>query len=97
MYDAEERQKLGILTALCFSQRLTGLPPDSMFTALLNDSLVAKGTSLQFVTQVFRTYLAETNMEDLVSLLKRGKVEQRLVEFFPSQKQNPTAFEEHFT
>eukprot|EP00475_Leptophrys_vorax_P037727 TRINITY_DN6543_c0_g1_i2.p1 TRINITY_DN6543_c0_g1~~TRINITY_DN6543_c0_g1_i2.p1 ORF type:complete len:434 (+),score=84.41 TRINITY_DN6543_c0_g1_i2:437-1738(+) len=97
MYEPEERKRLALLTALCFSQRFTGLAPDVIFTALLNDALVSKGTSLVFITEFFRVYIAETNMDDLVGLLKRGKVDQRLVEFLPSQKQTPEAFSQHFS
>lgn len=92
----EDRRKLAMLIALCFSSRLTGLAPDFLFTSLLNDSLVSKGSSLSFLTDFFRFYLAETSMEELVGLLKRGKVEQRLVDFFPSGKRSPDAFAQHF-
>lgn len=97
LYSEEDRHKLALLTALCFSQRFTGLSPDFVFTALLNDTLVAKGTSLGFITDFFKVFLAETSMDDLVGLLKRGKVDTRLMDFFPVQKQTPEAFSQHFT
>ncbi|GJP77349.1 hypothetical protein CLOP_g7758, partial [Closterium sp. NIES-67] len=97
MYEPEERKRLAVLTALCFSQRFTGLAPDVIFIALLNDALVTKGTSLGFITDFFRVYMAETNMDDLVGLLKKGKVDQRLIEFLPSQKRTPEAFAQHFS
>ncbi|CAI5947361.1 unnamed protein product [Closterium sp. NIES-64] len=97
MYEPEERKRLAVLTALCFSQRFTGLAPDVIFIALLNDTLVTKGTSLGFITDFFRVYLVETNMDDLVGLLKKGKVDQRLIEFMPSQKRTPDAFSQHFS
>lgn len=97
LYSPEERKQVAILTALCFSQRFTGLAPDFVFSALLNDSLVAKGTSLGFVTDFISIFLAETSLDDLVGLLKRGKVDERLLEFFPMQKQTPEAFADHFS
>ncbi|CAI5515385.1 unnamed protein product [Closterium sp. Naga37s-1] len=97
MYEPEERKRLAVLTALCFSQRFTGLAPDVIFIALLNDTLVTKGTSLGFITDFFHVYLVETNMDDLVGLLKKGKVDQRLIEFMPSQKRTPDAFSQHFS
>ncbi|CAI7831110.1 unnamed protein product [Closterium sp. NIES-54] len=97
MYEPEERKRLAVLTALCFSQRFTGLAPDVIFIALLNDTLVTKGTSLGFITDFFHVYLVETNMDDLVGLLKKGKVDQRLIEFLPSQKRTPDAFSQHFS
>lgn len=68
-----------------------------MFSALLNDALVNKGTSLSFLTDFSHVYLEETSLEDLVGLMKRGKVEQKLIEFFPSTKRTPDAFSQHFT
>ena len=87
---------MAIFVAQCFSQRFTGLAPDFVFTALLNDALVSKGTSLGFVTKFFTVFLAETNFDDLVALLKRGKVDERLLDLFPPQKQTPEQFAEHF-
>jgi hypothetical protein len=36
-----------------FSQKV-GVLPEKMFTALLNDRLVAKGTVLEFITNLFK-------------------------------------------
>eukprot|EP00897_Mesotaenium_endlicherianum_P009042 jgi/Mesen1/8166/ME000438S07269 len=96
LYSVEDRNKMAVLAALCFSQRFTGLSPEFVFTALLNDALVAKGTSLGFVTEFLKVYLAETNLDDVVGLLKRGKVDERLLDFFPIAKQTNDAFAEHF-
>ncbi|EFJ31357.1 hypothetical protein SELMODRAFT_145222 [Selaginella moellendorffii] len=96
LFDADDRKKLAIFTTLALSQKLSGLPPETVFAALLNDSLVAKGTVLGFCTETFKEFLLENSLDDLISLLKRAKMEDRLVELFPMQKRTPEAFAEHF-
>jgi hypothetical protein len=75
---------------------LSGLPPETIFAALLSDSLVAKGTVLSFVTDTFKEYLVDNSLDDLIALLKRAKMEDRLLDFFPMQKRSIEAFGEHF-
>jgi hypothetical protein len=96
LYGPEDRKKLAIFTALTFSQKLSGLPPETIFSALLSDSLVAKGLVLGFVTDAFKQYLVENSLDDLVVLLKRAKMEDRLLDFFPIQKRTIEGFGEHF-
>ena len=96
LYGQDDRLKLAIFTALTFSQKLSGLPPETIFAALLKDSLVAKGTVLGFITDCFKEYLVENSFDDLVGLLKRAKIEDRLLEFFPMQKRSIDAFADHF-
>lgn len=87
---------MAIFTALTFSQKLSGLPPETIFSALLSDTLIAKGTVLFFVTDAFKEYLVENSLDDLVSLLKRAKMDDRLLDLFPAQKRSIEAFAEHF-
>lgn len=96
LYGIEDRKKLAVFTALTFSQKLSGLPPETIFQALLDDSLVAKGTVLSFITDSFKEYLVENSLDDLVALLKRAKMEDRLLDFFPMQKRTVECFAEHF-
>ncbi|KAK9141134.1 hypothetical protein Scep_010815 [Stephania cephalantha] len=97
LFEENERKKLAIFTALAFSQKLSGLPPETVFQPLLKDNLVAKGLVLTFITDFFREYLIGNNIDDLVSLLKRGKVENNLLDFFPSARRSAEGFSEHFT
>jgi hypothetical protein len=96
LFGAEDRKKLAIFTALTFSQKLSGLPPETIFSALMSDSLIAKGIVLHFVTDTFKVYLVENSLDDLVSLLKRAKMDDRLLDLFPMQKRSIEAFAEHF-
>ena len=96
-FEENERKKLAIFTALAFSQKLSGLPPETVFQPLLKDNLVAKGLVLSFITDFFKEYLMDNSLDDLISILKRGKVEDNLLEFFPSAKRSAEGFSEHFT
>lgn len=96
LFGPEDRKKLAIFTALTFSQKLSGLPPETIFSALMSDSLIAKGIVLHFVTDTFKVYLVENSLDDLVSLLKRAKMDDRLLDLFPMQKRSIEAFAEHF-
>ncbi|KAF8015386.1 hypothetical protein BT93_H1020 [Corymbia citriodora subsp. variegata] len=95
--EEDERKKLAIFTALAFSQKLSGLPPETVFEPLLKDNLVAKGLVLSFVTDFFKEYLVDNSLDDLIAILKRGKVEDDLLKFFPSAKRSAEGFSEHFT
>ncbi|XP_020081015.1 basic leucine zipper and W2 domain-containing protein 2-like isoform X1 [Ananas comosus] len=97
LFEENERKKLSIFTALTFSQKLSGLPPETVFQPLLKDSLVAKGLVLSFVTYFFKEYLKDNTFDDLISLLKRGKMEDNLLEFFPAVKRSSETFSEHFS
>ncbi|XP_008800962.1 basic leucine zipper and W2 domain-containing protein 2 [Phoenix dactylifera] len=97
LFEENERKKLAIFTALTFSQKLSGLPPESVVQPLLKDNLVAKGLVLSFITDFFKVYLIENNLDDLILLLKRAKVEDNLLDFFPTAKRSTEGFSEHFT
>ncbi|CAL1362281.1 unnamed protein product [Linum trigynum] len=95
--EEDERKKLAIFSALAFSQKLSGLPPETVLQPLLKDNLVAKGIVLAFITDFFKEYLLDNSLDDLISILKRAKMEDSLLEFFPSSKRTAEAFSEHFT
>ncbi|KAG1330821.1 basic leucine zipper and W2 domain-containing protein 2 [Cocos nucifera] len=97
LFEENERQKLAIFTALTFSQKLSGLPPETVFQPLFKDNLVAKGLVLSFITDFFKEYLIENSLDDLILLLKRGKMEDNLLDFFPTAKRSAEGFSEHFT
>ncbi|XP_010528650.1 PREDICTED: basic leucine zipper and W2 domain-containing protein 2-like [Tarenaya hassleriana] len=97
LFEEDERKKLAIFTALAFSQRLSGLPPETVFQPLLKDNLIAKGLVLSFITDFFKEYLVENSLDDLISILKRGKMEDNLMDFLPPTKRSAESFAEHFT
>ncbi|KDO54042.1 hypothetical protein CISIN_1g01470512mg, partial [Citrus sinensis] len=97
LFEENERKKLAIFTALAFSQKLSGLPPETVFQPLLKDNLVGKGLVLSFITDFFKEYLVDNSLDDLIAILKRGKMEDNLLDFFPSSKRSAEGFSEHFT
>ena len=73
-----------------------GVLPERVLLPLLNDRMVAKGTILAFVTDFFVDFLATESVDDLVALLKKGKMDDRLSEFFPPSQRTPDLLNAHF-
>lgn len=65
---------------------------------MFNDRLVAKGTMLQVITDIFKYYIKFMNgsVDELVLLLGKAKVSDRLLEYFPPGQQTEEAFKAHF-
>ncbi|GAY62293.1 hypothetical protein CUMW_216660 [Citrus unshiu] len=70
---------------------------ETVFQPLLKDNLVGKGLVLSFITDFFKEYLVDNSLDDLIAILKRGKMEDNLLDFFPSSKRSAEGFSEHFT
>ncbi|KAL1122921.1 hypothetical protein AAG570_003246, partial [Ranatra chinensis] len=83
-----ERLKLARMTALWISN---GSVPPSVLQVLTNEHLVKDGLALDFLVEVFVTWKQEKGLTSLTSALKKGGLEGRLMEFFPSNKRT----EEH--
>ena len=73
-----------------------GVLPDRVLMSLMNDRMIAKGTILDFITAFFKDYLATDSMDDLVQLLRKARLDDRLLDFFPPQRRNLTDFDAHF-
>ncbi|XP_024012416.1 basic leucine zipper and W2 domain-containing protein 1-A [Eutrema salsugineum] len=97
LFEESERKNLAIFTAFAFSQKLSGLPAETVFQPLLEDNLVAKGIVLTFVTDFLNEYLVENSLDDLIAILRRGKMEDKLLDFLPPTKRTTESFAEHFT
>ena len=72
-----------------------GVLPDRVLMSLMNDRMIAKGTILDFITAFFKDYLATDSMDDLVQLLRKARLDDRLLDFFPPQRRNLTDFDAH--
>lgn len=94
-YDDEGRRKIAIALARCFSMKV-GILPDSILPKMLLDRLVLRGAVLQFVTEFFKDFLATDSVEHLLEVLRKAKLDNRLLEFFPQQKRTWADFESHF-
>lgn len=94
-YDDAGREKLAIATARCLAGKL-GAQPDRVLLALMNDRMVAKGTILQWATAFFQDFLATEPMDELVVVLRKARIDARLLELFPPQKRTVEDFDAHF-
>lgn len=72
------------------------MQPDRVLLAVMDDRMIAKGLVLHWVTAFFQDYLATESLDDLVSLLRKTRLDTRLVDFFPPHKRTLADFDEHF-
>lgn len=84
-----ERIKLARMTALWISN---GSVPPTVLLVLINEHLVKDSLALDFLMEVFVTWKQEKGLASLMTALKRGGIESRLMEFVPLNKRT----EEHF-
>lgn len=97
-YLPEDREKIACSTSRILVGKL-GVLPDSVFLAMQIDSMVAKGSILDFLTAMFKDYLSDTSLEDLMLLLRKAKMDDHecLLMLFPSQKRSNEDFAAHFS
>lgn len=94
-YDDEGRHKIAITLARCFSMKV-GILPESILPKMLIDRLVLRGAVLQFVTEFIKEYLTTDSVEHLMDVLRKARLDNNLLEFFPQQKRTWPDFESHF-
>mmetsp|Transcript_28976 Transcript_28976/g.81615 ORF Transcript_28976/g.81615 Transcript_28976/m.81615 type:complete len:421 (-) Transcript_28976:224-1486(-) len=94
-FDSADKKKVAMTCAMVFSNKL-GVLPEEIFESLENDRMIAKGTVAEFLTEFLREYLAKCSMAELVLLLKKAKMDKRLIDFFPAEKRTPEQFNQHF-
>ncbi|KIP11626.1 hypothetical protein PHLGIDRAFT_17953 [Phlebiopsis gigantea 11061_1 CR5-6] len=87
-----QREKFAIATALMIAQ---GLAQSNCLLILTKDHLVKNDLAVNVITQIFRAYLAEQSMDHLAAALRKGGVRD-LLAFFPPNKRNDKALDEHF-
>ncbi|KAG2495158.1 hypothetical protein HYH03_006766 [Edaphochlamys debaryana] len=90
-FDEVGRKKLGIALALTFSWKI-GVVPGNIFAALANDRLVAKGTVMEVMIVFFQEFLVKDSLEDLVSILSKAGIANRLMDFAPPTKRTSVDF-----
>ncbi|KAL8594680.1 hypothetical protein ACOMHN_052413 [Nucella lapillus] len=84
-FEAEERQKLAIVTGQILAN---GLASPRVLRALFEDHLVKEGLSLDCATQIFKVWLKEKDVREVFSALKKVQIDSRLQELFPVNKRN---------
>ena len=95
-YSEQERRNVAIGMSRCFALKV-GTLPDRVLPNALEDRLVARGTIATFITDLFVDFLSTEPVESLVELLRKAKVQDRLLDFFPQQKRTWEEFNSHFT
>jgi ABC-type siderophore export system fused ATPase/permease subunit len=85
-----ERVKLARMTALWIA---SGAVPPTVLAVLNNEHLSKDGVALEFLLELFVTLKQERGIPALITALKKGQLESRLIEFLPLNKRT----EENFT
>jgi len=88
-FSEADRRKLARMTALWIGN---GSVPPTVLLVLSNEHLIKDNLALDFLLEVFVTWKGEKGLSSLVTALKRGGLEGKLMEFFPPNKRT----EEHF-
>lgn len=83
-FTPSERTKLARMTALWI---VNGSVPPTVLLSLINEHLIKDEIALDFLLEVCSTIKQEKGLSSLVQILKKGNVESRLMEFFPTKKQ----------
>ncbi|KAJ8711952.1 hypothetical protein PYW08_008906 [Mythimna loreyi] len=84
-FEPLQRIKLARMTALWIGN---GCVPPSVLLVLVNEHLLKDNLALDFVLEVFATVKAERGVTSLVTALKRGQLEGRLLEFLPLNRRS---------
>ncbi|OXU32042.1 hypothetical protein TSAR_004340 [Trichomalopsis sarcophagae] len=88
-----ERIKLARMTALWISN---GAVPPTVLSVLINEHLVKDNLALDFLLEVFVTWKQEKGLPSLMTALKKGGIEGRLMEFVPPNKRTDEYFRSVF-
>lgn len=78
-----ERVKLARMTALWVA---SGAVPPTVLAVLNNEHLIKDGVALEFLLELFVTLKQERGIPALITALKKGSLESRLMEFLPLNK-----------
>lgn len=89
-----ERVKLARMTALWIA---SGAVPPTVLVVLNNEHLAKDGVALEFLLELFVTLKQERGIPALITALKKGQLESRLMEFLPLNKRTEENFNKTFT
>ncbi|CRK99797.1 CLUMA_CG013105, isoform A [Clunio marinus] len=89
-----ERVKLARMTALWVA---SGAVPPIVLAVLNNEHLIKDGVALEFLLELFVTLKQERGIPALITALKKGSLESRLMEFLPLNKRSEENFIKIFT
>ncbi|GAB6019389.1 Basic leucine zipper and W2 domain-containing protein 1 [Chamberlinius hualienensis] len=90
----QEKHKLAMITAILIS---SGLVSAGVLTSLYQEHLVKEGVALEFIIDVFQTWIKEKDTNSVAAALRKAGLDSRLMEFFPVNKRSTETFEKTFT
>ncbi|KAK0543823.1 hypothetical protein OC846_000042 [Tilletia horrida] len=92
-YSEEQNEKLACATALLIQQ---GLASASVLQAIQKDHLTKDDLPVNFISSVFRAYLADSSMDHLGTALRKGGIKDLLLFFPPQKREQPGIIVSHF-
>lgn len=70
--------------------------PPTVLSVLNNEHLTKDGVALEFLIELFVTFKQEKGISSLITALKKGQLENRLMDFFPMNKKTEEYFKSVF-
>ncbi|XP_027044516.1 eIF5-mimic protein 2 [Pocillopora verrucosa] len=92
-FSEDQRNKLAIAAGIILAN---GMASPTALSSLLNENLVKEGLALPFLTKVFQVWVKEKDFTSLSSALRKAELENKLLDFFPPNKQTQEMFDKHF-
>lgn len=89
-----ERVKLARMTALWVAN---GAVPPTVLSVLNNEHLIKDSCALDFLLELFVTLKQEKGVPTLITVLKKGQLENRIMDFFPINKRTEENFVKTFS
>lgn len=95
-FTQDQREKLAKVTAILLAG---GQISTNVLTKVLQDHLVKDGIALEFIIEVFKTWLGEKDSAAVWGSLRKAGLDSRLIEFLPTSKRSienlTTSFKSH--
>ncbi|XP_048780210.1 eIF5-mimic protein 2-like [Ostrea edulis] len=89
----DEKRKLAIITGMLLGNSFCSA---KVLSSLFEEHLVKDGVSLDFAIVMFKSWLAEKDMNSIITALKKAQLENKLLELFPANKRDQDVFVAHF-
>ncbi|GFU24312.1 basic leucine zipper and W2 domain-containing protein 2 [Nephila pilipes] len=80
-----QRSKLGKVSAILLAG---GQIPTTVLSKVLQDHLIKDGIALDFIIDVFKTWLGEKDSATVWASLRKAGLDSRLIDFFPMSKRS---------
>ncbi|CAM9328179.1 eIF5-mimic protein 1 isoform X1 [Lampetra fluviatilis] len=93
-FSESEQNKLAMFTGILLAG---GALPATVLSSLFTDAIVKEGISATFAVKLFKTWIAEKDMNSVTFALKKANMDKRLLELFPPNKQSVEHFSAYFT